>query len=250
MTARLDRELVERGLARSRQQAAEAIRSGKVLVDDAPATRPAQGVEPGLRIDVTQRDPYVSRAAHKLLDALAGSSVDVPARVLDAGASTGGFTQVLLEAGAEVVYAVDVGHGQLVEALRHDPRVRVRERLNLRDLVLTDLDGEPVGLVVADVSFISLKLLLAPLLSVLHADGDALLLVKPQFEVGRAGLDDKGVVRDPGLRQRAVAGVVDAAMSLGWAPVWQAESALPGESGNVEYFVHLRRGPTDVGDDR
>jgi 23S rRNA (cytidine1920-2'-O)/16S rRNA (cytidine1409-2'-O)-methyltransferase len=250
VTARLDRELVERGLARSRQQAAEAIRSGKVMVDGEPATRPAQGVGPGQRLDVTELDPYVSRAAHKLVDALAGSRVEVPARVLDAGASTGGFTQVLLEAGADLVYAVDVGHGQLVAALRDDPRVRVRERLNLRDLVPADLDTEPVGLVVADVSFISLKLLLAPLLSVLRPDGDALLLVKPQFEVGRAGLDDKGVVRDPRLRQRALSGVIDAAIGLGWAPVWQAESSLPGESGNVEYFIHLRRGPTDVGDDR
>lgn len=250
MSSRLDRELVERGLARSRQQAAEAIRAGNVLVDGTPAVRPAQGVEPGQRLEVTVVDAYVSRAAHKLANALAASGVPVPARVLDAGASTGGFTQVLLEAGAQTVYAVDVGHGQLVAALRNDPRVRVRERLNLRDLAPEHLDGAPVGLVVADVSFISLTLLLAPLLTVLEQDGDALLLVKPQFEVGRAGLDDHGVVRDARLREQAVTGVIDAAERLGWTPVWRAESSLPGESGNVEYFVHLRRRPADVGGDR
>ncbi len=169
--------------------------------------------------------------------------------MLDAGASTGGFTQVLLEAGAERVYAVDVGHGQLAPQLRTDPRVHVRERLNLRELSLDHLDGEPVGLLVADVSFISLRLLLPSLLPVLRQDGSALLLVKPQFEVGRGGLDDHGVVRDPRLRAQAVAGVVEAAAALGWTLTWQAESSLAGESGNVEYFVQLRRGRTGVGGD-
>lgn len=248
MTVRLDRELVDRGLARSRQQAAEAIRAGRVRVNGAPAGRPAQPVGPADRLDVTGADHYVSRAAHKLAGALASSGVEVPPRVLDAGASTGGFTQVLLEAGAKLVYAVDVGHGQLVAELRDDPRVRVRERLNLRDLALDDLDGEPVDLVVADVSFISLTLLLPSLIGVLRPDGTALLLVKPQFEVGRAGLDDHGVVRDPRLRAQAVAGVVEVAAALGWTPIWQAESCLPGESGNVEYFVQLRRGRSGVGD--
>lgn len=246
MTVRLDRELVERGLARSRQQAAEAVRAGRVSVNGMPASRPAQLVEPADRLDVAGIDHYVSRAAHKLAAALASSGVSVAARVLDAGASTGGFTQVLLDAGAQRVYAVDVGHGQLAPMVREDPRVQVRERLNLRDLVLDDLDGAPVGLVVADVSFISLKLLLPSLLAVLRPDGDALLLVKPQFEVGRAGLDDRGVVRDPRLRTQAVAGVVESAEALGWVVTWQAESCLPGESGNVEYFVHLQRGRTDV----
>lgn len=249
MTVRLDRALVERGLARSRQQAAEAIRAGRVSVNGTPAVRPAQPVGPDDLLKVTGADPYVSRAAHKLADALASSGVRVPPRVLDAGASTGGFTQVLLEAGARQVYAVDVGHGQLVPTLREDDRVRVRERLNLRDLTLDHLDGEPVGLVVADVSFISLTMLLPSLLGVLRPDGEAMLLVKPQFEVGRAGLDDHGVVRESRLRVRAVAGVVAAAEALGWRPVWQAESSLPGESGNVEYFVQLRRGSAAVGDD-
>ncbi len=154
---------------------------------------------------------------------------------------------MVLDAGAEQVYAVDVGHGQLAPQVRDDPRVRVRERLNLRDLSLADLDGQPVGLVVGDVSFISVKLLLANLFSVLGPGGTALLLVKPQFEVGRSGLDDHGVVRDPGLRLGAVAAVVEAAAFLGWQPRWQAESCLPGESGNVEYFVLFARGQDGVG---
>lgn len=249
MTGRLDRALVERGLARSRQQAADAVRAGRVSINGTAAVRPAQPVGPDDRLEVTGADHYVSRAAHKLADALASSGVRVPSRVLDAGASTGGFTQVLLEAGAEQVYAVDVGHGQLAPGLREDARVRVWERLNLRDLRLDHVDGVPVGLVVADVSFISLTMLLPSLLGVLRPDGEALLLVKPQFEVGRPGLDDHGVVRDPRLRDRAVSGVIAAARALGWSPVWQAESCLPGESGNVEYFVQLRRRPAGVGDD-
>jgi 23S rRNA (cytidine1920-2'-O)/16S rRNA (cytidine1409-2'-O)-methyltransferase len=239
LTPRLDRELVDRGLARSRQQAQEAIRGGLVRLNGAVVQRPAAGVEAGDLIELAVRDPFVSRAAHKLAGALAASRVVVPARVLDAGASTGGFTQVLLDAGAEQVYAVDVGHGQLAPSLRDDPRVVVRERLNLRSLTLDHLDGEPVDLVVADVSFISLTLLLAPLFSVLTREGRALLLVKPQFEVGRAGLDDHGVVRDPRLRDRAVATVIDAAQGLGWTAVWQGVSGLPGESGNVEFFVEF-----------
>ena len=174
----------------------------------------------------------------------------MPPRVLDAGASTGGFTQVLLEAGAERVYAVDVGHDQLVPVLRDDPRVVVRERLNLRDLTLADLEDERVDLVVGDVSFISLKLLLEPLFAVLRPRGEALLLVKPQFEVGRAGLDDRGVVRDEALRERAVAGIVEAAATLGRQPAWQGESGLPGESGNREYFVHFVPGTSAVGGGR
>lgn len=236
---RLDRALVERGWFSSRAQAQDAIRAGRVLVNGEVITKAATSTATDADIDVTGDRHYVSRAAHKLLGALAGSAVPVPARVLDAGASTGGFTQVLLEAGAERVYAVDVGHGQLVQTIRDDPRVVVRERLNLRELTLADLDDQPVGLVVADVSFISLTMILDRLLAVLEPDGHALVLVKPQFEVGRAGLDDRGVVRDPRLRRRAVDAVLAAAAELGWAARWSAESGLPGESGNVEYFLDL-----------
>jgi 23S rRNA (cytidine1920-2'-O)/16S rRNA (cytidine1409-2'-O)-methyltransferase len=236
---RLDLALVARGLARSRAQAQAAIRAGRVELNGRVASRPAQPVDDGDLVSLTSPDHYVSRAAHKLAGAIAASGVRIPPRVLDAGASTGGFTQVLLEAGVHAVYAVDVGHDQLAPELRADPRVRVRERLNLRDLTLADLDGEPVDLVVADVSFISLTLLLAPLFAVLSSAGSALLLVKPQFEVGRGGLDDRGVVRDEAARARAVAAVIAAATRLGKRAVWQAPSELPGESGNVEYFVHF-----------
>jgi 23S rRNA (cytidine1920-2'-O)/16S rRNA (cytidine1409-2'-O)-methyltransferase len=239
VTARLDRELVERGLARSRGQALDAIRDGRVLVNGQVATKGANPTGPDDVIDVFRGDHYVSRAAHKLAGALAGAAVTVPARVLDAGASTGGFTQVLLEAGAQVVYAVDVGHGQLAPELRTDPRVVVHERLNLRDLTLDHTDGEPVELVVGDVSFISLRMLLEPMFGVLSPTGSALLLVKPQFEVGRKGLDSRGVVRDEGRRIRAVAEVAAVAATLGRRVAWQGESGLAGESGNVEYFLHL-----------
>jgi 23S rRNA (cytidine1920-2'-O)/16S rRNA (cytidine1409-2'-O)-methyltransferase len=241
---RLDRALVDAGLARSRAQASEAVRDGRVRVNGRVVTRPAHPVAATDALELAGGDHYVSRAAHKLVGALAASGITVPARVLDAGASTGGFTQVLLEAGAATVYAVDVGHDQLVPELRADPRVVVRERLNLRDLTVADTDGRPVDLVVGDVSFISLRLLLEPLFGVLSATGDALLLVKPQFEVGRAGLDDRGVVRDPVLRERAVTEVVAAAERLGRRLAWRGPSPLPGESGNQEYFVHLVGAPS------
>jgi 23S rRNA (cytidine1920-2'-O)/16S rRNA (cytidine1409-2'-O)-methyltransferase len=239
VTSRLDRELVERGLARSRGQALDAIKDGRVTVNGQVASKASSPAGSDDVIDVFRGDHYVSRAAHKLAGALSGAAVTGTRRVLDAGASTGGFTQVLLEAGAHVVYAVDVGHGQLVPELRADPRVVVHEGLNLRDLTLADTDGEPVDLVVGDVSFISLRMLLEPLFGVLSPTGSALLLVKPQFEGGRKGLDSRGVVRDAGRRTRAVADVAAAAATLGRRVAWQAESGLAGESGNVEYFLHL-----------
>ena len=241
MSTRLDQVLVRRGLARSRGQAADAIRSGRVTVNGRPARKPSDPVEPDDQLDVEGAGHYVSRGAHKLLDALADSGVAVHGRALDAGASTGGFTQVLLERGAAVVYAVDVGHGQLVDSVRGDPRVLVHEGLNVRDLTLDQLDGEPVDLIVADVSFISLNLLLPPLLAVLKPDGQALLLVKPQFEVGRGGLDSRGVVRDEAVRLRCVDGVAATAARLGWTEQWRGVSRTPGTSGNVEYFLLVRR---------
>ncbi|MEA4945354.1 MAG: TlyA family RNA methyltransferase [Propionicimonas sp.] len=238
---RLDVELVQRGLARSRTAAQVAIAAGKVAVAGQPATKPAQPVTASDPIAMSGADHYVSRAAHKLLGALDESGTAVPARVLDAGASTGGFTQVCLERGARRVYAIDVGHGQLAPELRSDPRVVVKEHTNLRDLGLDQLDAEPVGLVVADVSFISLRLLLEPLLAVLAPTGTALLLVKPQFEVGRAGLDGHGVVRDERLRAGSVDRVSQAAAALGWQTGWRGRSGLPGENGNVEFFLKLTR---------
>lgn len=237
---RLDVALVARGLARSRNQAASLVRGGHVTVDGVEIRRVSHAVAEQSVIGTTD-DPWVSRAAHKLLGALDASGTTVPARVLDAGASTGGFTAVCLERGAQKVFAVDVGHGQLAPELRNDPRVVVREGLNLRNLELEDLDGHPVDLVVADVSFISLTLLLEPMLGVLSYSGTALLLVKPQFEVGRQLLGSGGVVRDPALQQSAVDGVVSAAAQLGWVCRWQGRSSLPGARGNVEMFIALTR---------
>jgi 23S rRNA (cytidine1920-2'-O)/16S rRNA (cytidine1409-2'-O)-methyltransferase len=237
--SRLDAVLVARGLARSRGRAHDLITAGQVTVNDVVITKPAYPIEDDV-IEVAT-DPWVSRAAHKLLGALEETGVQVPDRVLDAGASTGGFTHVLLARGARRVYAVDVGHGQLAEELVNDPRVMSREGLNLRDLVLADVDGEPVGMVVADVSFISLRLLLEPLLSVLDPDGTALLLVKPQFEVGKGALGAAGVVRSPVARQRAVDEVAAVAAQLGWSERWRGQSRLPGPAGNVEWFLELRR---------
>ncbi len=237
---RLDRALAERGLARSRNQAAGLIAEGKVLLDGAPATKASQRVTDGARLELLEQ-PRISRAAHKLLGALDDSRTPVPARVLDAGASTGGFTSVCLERGAERVYAVDVGHRQLAAELRLDPRVVSHEGLNLRELTLEHVESIPVGLVVADVSFISLTTILEPLLRVLGEDGTALLMVKPQFEVGRARLGAGGIVRDAALHREAVANVVGAAEALGWQCDWQGQSRLPGGNGNVEFFVRLNR---------
>ncbi|MHA6511472.1 TlyA family RNA methyltransferase [Tessaracoccus sp. Z1128] len=237
---RLDLALVERGLARSRSHASALVGEGRVSINGVTASKPSVGVGPEDVVEA-ETDQWVSRAAHKLLGALEASRVEVRGRVLDAGASTGGFTQVCLERGADVVYAVDVGHDQLAPILRRDPRVRVHEGLNLRYLSLDDVDGDPVDLIVGDVSFISLRLLLPTLLPVLHPEGAALLLVKPQFEVGREALGHGGVVRDDRQRRRAVDDVARTAGELGWVERWRGASDLPGAAGNVEYFVHLTR---------
>ncbi len=238
---RLDRALAQLGLARSRTHAQELIRASRVRVAGRVETRPATAVTVGTDLDVDGEE-WVGRAAHKLLGALADLPVSVPARVLDVGASTGGFTQVLLTRGAGKVYAVDVGHDQLAPTLRTDPRVQVREGLNAKNLSLADLDGEPVGLVVADVSFISLTHLLPAITEVAAPGACALLMVKPQFEVGRAGLDRNGVVREESARLAAVDGVAEAARTLGWQVTGRAPSRLPGPAGNVEYFLRLARG--------
>lgn len=245
MSGRLDQELVALGKARSRSQAAELIRAGRVQVNGVPARRPAQQIAAGAQISC-QADPWVSRSAHKLLGALDNSAIEIPARVLDAGASTGGFTQVLLSRGARLVYAVDVGHDQLAPVVRDDPRVQVREGLNLRELRLDDLDNEPVGLVVADVSFISLRLLLGPLFAVLQPTGRALLMIKPQFEVGRERLGAGGVVRSAEDRAAAIEAVIEAAAAHGWQPSWQADSQLAGPAGNLEHFVCFVRTQAEI----
>jgi 23S rRNA (cytidine1920-2'-O)/16S rRNA (cytidine1409-2'-O)-methyltransferase len=240
VTERLDRELVRRGLARSRSHAQAMINSGQIVVDGSIVRRAGEQVAASAAIDAPD-DRYVSRGAHKLIGALNDLELSVAGRALDAGASTGGFTEVLLARGCQEVFAVDVGSAQLAPALRADPRVRLRERTNLRDLRLDDVGGSPVDLVVADVSFISLRLLVGPLVSVTRDDGWLLMLVKPQFEVGRELLGKGGVVRQPAHQAQAVSGVINAAEEYGWRGVAAVPSQLPGVSGNREFFVLFRR---------
>ena len=238
---RLDRAVTDRGFARSRSQASELIKLGRVRLDGKVVLKPATEVPANASIEV-EIDPYVSRAAHKLLGALVETGIQIPERVLDAGASTGGFTQVLLEQGAGRVYAVDVGHGQLAASLREDGRVVNLEGVHLKDLSLEQLDGEKVDLIVADVSFISLTMLLPQLLPVLNSDGQALVLVKPQFEVGRELLGAGGIVTDPKLHAWSVDQVSATARELGFAELWRGVSQLPGPGGNLEFFLQLAPG--------
>ena len=250
-TARADVALAARGLARSRKEGAALIRAGQVLLDGRPVRRPSDRVAADATLRLRDPGPrYVSRAAHKLVSALeAFPDVAVAGRrALDAGASTGGFTQVLLERGAERVAAVDVGHDQLAPTVRADPRVLVREGLNVRDLTAEDIDG-PVDLVVSDLSFISLRLVLAPLAGVCRPGAELLLMVKPQFEVGRRALPRTGVVTDPDARRDAVVGVAAAALGAGLAPRGLARSGLAGQDGNAEFFLRLRRPDAAAADD-
>ena len=239
---RLDRVLPALGLARSRSQAAELIAAGVVLLDGKPAAKAGVRVAAGGRIEVTGGDHYVSRAAHKLIAGLDEFGVDPGGRLaLDLGASTGGFTQVLLERGARLVQAIDVGHDQLVPALRDDRRVRLVEGRNARDLTPENLaadTGEPEApsLVVADLSFISLGLVLPAIVRCAAPNADLVLLIKPQFEVGRVR---DGVVTDPALRAEAIRIVLRAAAEQGLAARGLARSPIAGGTGNREFLVHL-----------
>ncbi|WP_454854805.1 TlyA family RNA methyltransferase [Promicromonospora soli] len=258
-SARVDAELVRRGLARSRRHAAELVASGRVRIEGRAVVKPSSPVADGEDVSVAPgSDPeheFVSRAGLKLagaLDALArvpgGPRVE-GAFCADLGASTGGFTDVLLRRGADHVVAVDVGHDQLAQALRADDRVTVVEGRNVRDLTPDDL-ARPPDLVVADLSFISLTVVLPAVAGVLRPGSQALLMVKPQFEVGRERLGSGGVVRDPALHAEAVQGVVRAAESAGLRARAVVPSPLPGPSGNREFFVWLvpGAGPRPAGD--
>ncbi|NDZ82265.1 TlyA family RNA methyltransferase [Streptomyces sp. SID10853] len=244
---RLDAELVRRSLARSREHASQLIAAGRVTVAGATATKAATQVETSaavvVRKDVTDPD-YVSRGGHKLAGAFAaftplGLRVE-GRRALDAGASTGGFTDVLLRAGAAQVVAVDVGYGQLAWSLRSDDRVTVKDRTNVRELTPDDIGGTPVDLVVGDLSFIALGLVLPALVRCAGPDADLVLMVKPQFEIGKDRLGSGGVVRSPGLRAETVRTVAGQAAGLGLGVRGVTASPLPGPSGNVEYFLWLR----------
>src|SRR3712207_2125212 len=229
--SRLDAELVRRGLARSREHAVALIAEGRVAVSGQAATKPATGIDANTPV-VVRTDPdeptWVSRGAHKLLGALEAFRVPVEGRrALDAGASTGGFTEVLLRRGAAEVGAVDVGYGEPASSLRTDDRVRVLERTNARTLTAEAMGG-PVDLVVADLSFISLRLVLPALTACAREDADLLLMVKPQFEVGRDRLGAGGVVRDPEHRVQAVLDVARSATEVGWGTAGVVASPLPG----------------------
>jgi len=254
---RLDAELVRRGLARSREQAVELIAAGRVTVAGQAAGKPATQVETSAAIVVAAdaggaADDYVSRGAHKLAGALAAfgpRGFEVAGRrCLDAGASTGGFTDVLLRAGAKQVVAVDVGYGQLAWRLQTDPRVVVVDRTNVRELTLNRIGGQSVELLVGDLSFISLTLVLPALVRCAAPDADFALMVKPQFEVGRERLGSGGVVRDPALHAEAVRTVAAAARAQGLGVLGVTASPLPGPSGNVEYFLWLRAGAPPLDD--
>lgn len=249
---RLDSELVRRGIARSRGHAQELIESGRVRLDGEVVLKPARQMNPAQAVVVAQGDDegYVSRGAHKLagaLDAL-GDAAPVIAgrRCLDAGASTGGFTDVLLRRGASSVVAVDVGYGQLAWKLQTDPRVHVLDRTNVRTLDPRAVAPAP-QVVVGDMSFISLTLVIPALVAAAAPNADFLLMVKPQFEIGKDRLGHGGVVRDPAHHVETVEKVARCALAEGLAIAAVQASPLPGPSGNIEYFIHMRKGhPTPI----
>jgi 23S rRNA (cytidine1920-2'-O)/16S rRNA (cytidine1409-2'-O)-methyltransferase len=239
MKIRLDQLLVSRGLAQSRTQAQALILAGRVLVAGVPAAKAGTPVPEDARIELKEAPRFVSRGGEKLAGALDHFGVSPAGKTaLDAGASTGGFTQVLLARGAARVYAVDVGYGQLDPSLRHDPRVVVRERRNLRVLPREDIP-EPIDLATLDLSFISLTLVLPKILEFLRPGGAIVALVKPQFEVGKGRVGKGGVVRDPRLQQEAVHRVAAAAAALGLNVSPPFPSPLKGPKGNQEYFLYL-----------
>jgi 23S rRNA (cytidine1920-2'-O)/16S rRNA (cytidine1409-2'-O)-methyltransferase len=230
---RLDVLLVERGLAETRTQAQALVLAGRVTGYEKPGTQVDETVE----LDLVQPPPYVSRGGEKLAHALDAFAVDPSGRdCIDVGASTGGFTDVLLQRGAARVIAVDVGYGQLHERLRSEPRVTVLERTNARQL--TELPFAP-ELIVCDVSFISVRLTLPPVVALARPGWDCLVLVKPQFEAGRAEVPRGGVVRDADVRQRVVREVAEAALAWGGETAGAVDSGLPGPKGNREVFLHL-----------
>lgn len=241
---RLDAELVRRKIARSREQAQAWIKAGRVEVGGFTATKPATVVEPdaSIKVNVSEGEDWASRGAHKLIGALdvfgAQGLVVEKRKALDAGASTGGFTDVLLARGARQVFAVDVGYGQLLWRLQNDERVTVLDRTNIRNLT-PEMMGGPAELMVGDLSFISLTLVLPALVGCMAEGADLLPMVKPQFEVGKDRIGSGGVVRSSELRAEVTRDVARFAQTLGLSVKSVVASPLPGPSGNVEYFLWL-----------
>lgn len=239
---RADTYLVAHGYARTRAEAQAAIHAGGVFANDQKIVKPAQSIAEGSTIRYRRAHDYVSRGALKLVAALDHFSLSPEGRVcIDIGASTGGFSQVLIERGAVRVYAVDVGHGQLHSRLKGDPRVVSREGVNARDLQNTHVPEAP-AVIVADVSFIGVKLVLAPALRMAASDAWAVILVKPQFEVGRVAVGKGGIVRDAEAREAALADIVSWMESQSWSVLGKIESPIKGGDGNVEYLIAAKRG--------
>lgn len=247
---RIDAELVRRKLASSREEAKQLIESGRVRLDGAEVTKPARQMDPAqaIVVDDSDLDHYASRGAYKLAGVLDVLGDRAPAiqdrRIIDAGASTGGFTDVLLRRGAKEVLAIDVGYGLLAWRLREDPRVTIMERMNVRALTPEDVAPAP-DMVVGDLSFISLTLVLPALVGAVREDADFLLMVKPQFEIGKERLGHGGVVRNLDHHEETVGTVARCALELGLSIADVAASPLPGPAGNVEYFLSMRRDHPD-----
>lgn len=239
MKKRLDRLIMERGLADSREKAQALILAGQVLAGGRKGEKPGQLVAEDCPVEVLERPPYVSRGGLKLAPALEAFGIRVEGRIcIDIGASTGGFTDVLLQRGAARVHAVDVGRGQLDWRLRNDPRVAIHEGINARYLRPEDI-GEAASLAVCDVSFISATLIIPAIIGVLAPDGEMVILVKPQFEAGRGQVGKGGIVRDPAIRQAACDKVRAAVEAAGFIASLM-ESPLPGAEGNLEYLLYAR----------
>ena len=241
MKERLDKVIKQRRLVRSRSRAQRMIEAGRVKVDGRVITRPGHTIDSEAEIEILRIEHYVSRGGEKLEAALEQFQVNPKRSVcLDIGASTGGFTDCLLQHGAKRVYAIDVGHDQIHAKIRHDPRVIVREGINARYLEPQDI-GEPIDLVVVDVSFISLKLVLLPLLDIIAPDGEIVALVKPQFEVGKDLLPKDGVVKNAADREAVLTDIrAFVENETPWKVIADMVSPIQGEKGNVEFLLHLR----------
>lgn len=240
---RLDQLVFELGLTESRERAKTTIMSGLVYVNGQKADKPGMQVAPDAEVEVRGNAlPYVSRGGFKLEKALQVFPIDPTGKVcIDCGASTGGFTDVLLKNGAAKVYAVDVGYGQLAWSLRNDPRVISMERTNVR-YITTDQIPEPLDLAVMDLSFISIELILPAIYPLLKDNADVVCLIKPQFEAGREEVGKKGVVRDSAVHQRVIERILSFVPQIGFSPVGLDFSPIRGPEGNIEYLCHLRKG--------
>ncbi|MBE2203361.1 MAG: TlyA family RNA methyltransferase [Chthoniobacterales bacterium] len=238
--SRLDVALVERGFFDSREKARRAIMAARILLDGQPSTKPGTLIPADARLEVIAKEKYVGRGGYKLEAALDAFRVDPAGRICaDFGASTGGFTDCLLQRGATRVFAIDVGHGQLAWSLRQDPRVEVREGVNVRHLKAGEIDPAP-SLAVADVSFISLTLIFPAIFALLPPESDMVVLIKPQFELSKSEVGRGGIVREESLRLRAVEKIRASVEGFGHRWLAAIPSPITGRDGNVEYLAHIR----------